>query len=202
MFLGNFFFHVLFSLLSDFLCHCPNFVQLLTNQKTLKSNGVYFLIYMLMGMMLMPLTQSSYQFGKLFPTFTNQQYKHSSITSLCRLLLKSIFMLLCFQKNRFSSAQGQQRIIPKPGNQENFILIGRNVHQWRYSLDYNLNEEESKAPNLINPQSEIIQCFSQILKEIFLTMTGFHLCRTFVYGSVAKVHSQNLFVGGIKNSQD
>ncbi|XP_071849509.1 KICSTOR complex protein SZT2-like isoform X4 [Apostichopus japonicus] len=57
------------------------------------------------------------------------------------------------KKNRFASTQGQQGSIPKPGNQESFVLIGRNVHQWRYSLDYNLSEEETKAPNLTNPQS-------------------------------------------------
>ncbi|PIK60862.1 hypothetical protein BSL78_02178 [Apostichopus japonicus] len=57
------------------------------------------------------------------------------------------------KKNRFASTQGQQGSIPKPGNQESFVLIGRNVHQWRYSLDYNLSEEETKAPNLTNPQT-------------------------------------------------
>eukprot|EP00057_Strongylocentrotus_purpuratus_P010158 XP_011664632.1 PREDICTED: protein SZT2 [Strongylocentrotus purpuratus] len=41
-----------------------------------------------------------------------------------------------------------------PGGEETFILIGRNVHQWRYSLDSSSLDEPLQPPNLTNPKSQ------------------------------------------------
>ncbi|XP_063962374.1 KICSTOR complex protein SZT2-like isoform X2 [Lytechinus pictus] len=43
---------------------------------------------------------------------------------------------------------------PLPGSEETFILIGRNVHQWRYSLDSSSLDEPLQPPNLTNPKSQ------------------------------------------------
>ncbi|XP_038066591.1 KICSTOR complex protein SZT2-like [Patiria miniata] len=40
-----------------------------------------------------------------------------------------------------------------PGTSENYFLIGRNIHQWRYSLDSPSPEDLVEVPSLVNPSS-------------------------------------------------
>ena len=69
--------------------------------------------------------------------------------SLESFTLELIFVY--FQKQESDLLKPTQ---PLPGSEQTFILIGRNVHQWRYSLDSSSMDEPLQPPNLTNPKSE------------------------------------------------